>query len=85
MADKFDAAMDDDFNTAQALGHVFEMVRLINNFIADEKNMLASNKAKFLEEAKKIFDHFGAVLGIFQNDADYFFISIRKPSYVKEA
>jgi cysteinyl-tRNA synthetase len=75
LADKFDAAMDDDFNTAQALGHVFEMVRLINNFIVDEKNMLASNKAKILAQAKNVFDHFGAVLGIFQSDADYFFIS----------
>jgi cysteinyl-tRNA synthetase len=75
LADKFDAAMDDDFNTAQALGHVFEMVRLINNFIVDEKNMLASNKAKILAQAKNVFDHFGSVLGIFQSDADYFFIS----------
>jgi len=37
LSDKFDEAMDDDFNTAQALGHVFEMVRLTNNFIAEEK------------------------------------------------
>ena len=29
--------MDDDFNTAQALGHVFDMVRQTNNFIVDEK------------------------------------------------
>ena len=32
-------------------------------------------KLKILAEAKKVFDHFGAVLGIFQNDADNFFIS----------
>ena len=54
LADKFDAAMDDDFNTAQALGHVFDMVRLTNNFIADEKNMPASNKTEILAEAKKV-------------------------------
>ncbi|MCX5849772.1 MAG: cysteine--tRNA ligase [Deltaproteobacteria bacterium] len=75
LADKFDAAMDDDFNTAQALGHVFDMVRLTNNLIADEKNIPASDKAKILAQAKKTFDHFGAVLGIFQNDADQFFLS----------
>ena len=51
------------------------MVRLTNNFIADEKNMPASNKAEILAAAKKIFDYFGAVLGIFQNDADQFFLS----------
>ena len=75
LADKFDAALDDDFFTAQALGHVFDMVRLTNNLIADEKNMPAFNKAENLVAAKKIFDHFGAVLGIFQNDADQFFLS----------
>jgi cysteinyl-tRNA synthetase len=75
LTNKFDAALDDDFNTAQALGHVFDMVRLTNNLIADEKNVQASNKAEILAAAKKIFDHFGAVLGIFQNDADQFFLS----------
>jgi cysteinyl-tRNA synthetase len=75
LTDKFDAALDDDFNTAQALGHVFDMVRLTNNFIADKENMTASDKAKILVAATKTFDHFGAVLGIFQNDADQFFLS----------
>ena len=75
LADKFDMAMDDDFNTAQALGHVFDMVRLINNFIVDEKNMPASYKTKILAEAKRVFDHFGAVLGVFQSDADDFLVS----------
>jgi len=75
LSDKFDAALDDDFNTAQALGYVFDVVRLTNNFVADEKNMPVSNKSKILAEAKTIFDHFGAVLGIFQSDADHFFIS----------
>jgi cysteinyl-tRNA synthetase len=75
LTDKFNAAMDDDFNTAQALGHVFEMVRLVNNFIVDKKNMPDSDKANILAQARKVFDHFGAVLGVFQNDADQFFIS----------
>ncbi|HUN53657.1 MAG TPA: cysteine--tRNA ligase [Smithella sp.] len=83
LAEKFDAAMDDDFNTAQALGHVFEMVRLINNFIVDKKDMPVSDKAKILAQAKKVFDHFGAVLGIFQSDADYFFISDKETELSK--
>jgi len=67
--------MDDDFNTAQALGHVFDMVRLTNNFIVDEKSMSDYKKTEILAEAKKAFDHFGAILGIFQSDADHFFMS----------
>jgi cysteinyl-tRNA synthetase len=75
LADKFNAALDDDFNTAQALGYVFDAVRLTNNFVADEKNMPASNKSKILATAKKVFDHFGTVLGIFQDDVEHFFQS----------
>ncbi len=75
LIDKFNAAMDDDFNTAQALGHVFDMVRLTNNFIVDEKHMPDDIKAEILTKAKQVFDHFGTVLGIFQSDADQFFVS----------
>jgi cysteinyl-tRNA synthetase len=75
LEDKFNAAMDDDFNTAQALGYVFDLVRFMNNFIVAGKNTIAFNEAEILKKAKKLFDHFGAVLGIFQDEPDYFFQS----------
>ena len=78
MKEKFDNSLDDDFNTAQALGHVFEAVRLTNNFMASEKNMPAEMKTNILDEAKKAFDHFGLVLGVFQDDPDHFFKSDRE-------
>ena len=84
LTDKFNAAMDDDFNTAQALGHVFETVRSINNFIVEEKNIPAADKAKILAEARKTFDHFGEVLGVFQSDADQFFISDKENELRKQ-
>jgi cysteinyl-tRNA synthetase len=31
--DRFEEAMDDDFNTALAIGHVFELIRVINKFL----------------------------------------------------
>lgn len=78
LTEKFDAALDDDFNTAQALGHVFDAVRLVNNFILAEKNIIAAAKSAVLPEAKKAFDHFGAVLGIFQDNPDHFFQTDRE-------
>lgn len=75
LINKFDEAMDDDFNTAQALGHVFDMVRLTNHVIVEEKTMPASEKAKVAAEAQKVFDHFGAVLGVFHSDPGHFFAS----------
>jgi cysteinyl-tRNA synthetase len=73
LKEKFDSSLDDDFNTAQSLGYVFEVVRLTNNFIALEKNMPAALKTNIFDETKKAFDHFGAVLGVFQDDPDHFF------------
>ena len=74
LGDKFDAALDDDFNTAQGLGYVFDAVRLVNNYIAAEKSRIAAGSAAHvLDYAGKAFEHFGAVLGILQDDPDHFF------------
>ena len=78
LKEKFDSSLDDDFNTAQGLGYVFEAVRLTNNFMAMEKNMPAEMKTNIFDEAKKAFDHFGLVLGVFQDDPDHFFNSDRE-------
>lgn len=73
LADKFDAALDDDFNTAQALGHVFEAARLINQITTAEKKMPAPVKRMILEKVSAVFSHFSGVLGVFQTDPDVFF------------
>jgi cysteinyl-tRNA synthetase len=73
LTERFDAALDDDFNTAQGLGYVFDAVRLTNNFIAAEKNTDNADKCAVLDAVKTAFGHFGSVLGILQNDPDCFF------------
>ena len=80
---RFDAALDDDFNTAQALGCVFETARLINSVATTEKKMPAAVKQKVLQAAGRAFEHFRDVLGVFVCDPDLFFnadraIEIRK-------
>lgn len=55
---KFEAAMDDDFNTADAISAVFELVKLSNSTISEE-----SGKA-YLSELKKEIETFCGVLGI---------------------
>jgi len=77
-AENFDAALDDDFNTARGLGYVFEVVRLVNNFAFAGKNTAAESKAAVFREAKKAFEHFGAILGIFRDDPDQFFATDKK-------
>jgi len=70
--DRFDAALDDDFNTAQALGFVFDAARLINQLTTAGKKAPAVRQA-VLEAAREAFRHFGDVLGLFQYDPDRFF------------
>lgn len=74
---KFDKALDDDFNTAQALGYVFEAARQANQIAAAEKKMPAAALRAQLDIAADAFVHFGNVLGVFQSDPDEFFMADR--------
>lgn len=54
------AAMDDDFNTAKAMGHLFEIAKTVNSL--DESDPRA---AAVMREAKQVFDTIGGeVFGI---------------------
>lgn len=57
--ERFNAAMDDDLNTADALSVVFELVKEINTKIAD-----GSAQKGWLNGAKALFDTFCKVLGL---------------------
>jgi cysteinyl-tRNA synthetase len=57
IAGRFAEAMDDDFNTAQALGHVFDLVRSINR-------ALPVAPGELLTRAKKEISAIAGVLGV---------------------
>lgn len=80
---KFNQAMDDDFNTAQALGHVFDAARQINQIIAAGKKTPAPALRTQLEAATGAFAHFAEVLGVFQSDPDEFFLADRSIEVTK--
>ena len=60
--DRFYAAMDEDFNAAGAMGHLFELVRAVNRFGNDKK--VRSRGGKALAPAKAAFALVAAVLGV---------------------
>jgi len=66
--EKFKSAMDDDFNTALALGHLNEFLRQLNS-IKDQLKTKKCNDAdglkKKLGEGKKAILRIGEVLGLF--------------------
>ncbi|HEX9079720.1 MAG TPA: cysteine--tRNA ligase, partial [Desulfuromonadaceae bacterium] len=61
---RFVEAMDDDFNTAQALGALFELVRAANRFLAENK-VFDDTALRLLAKVRKRFTDAGGVLGLF--------------------
>jgi len=61
---RFVEAMDDDFNTALALGVLFECVRASNRFLAETKEF-GPLVVALLARARHLFSETGAVLGLF--------------------
>ncbi len=70
LKEKFTEAMDDDFNSARAIGYLFDGVRTINAYLAEQKS--AINKTA-LVRSQEILKELGFVLGLFLDDPDEYF------------
>lgn len=60
---RFEEAMDDDFNTAMAAGHIFELIREINKFLDSKPSGAAA--AALIERAKSILGTAGNIFNLF--------------------
>ncbi|GAB6035936.1 cysteine--tRNA ligase [Fundidesulfovibrio butyratiphilus] len=73
----FDQAMDDDLNTAAALGHVFGIVRLAGR-VTDDKGLRKSQGGKaILERILADFERFSQELGVFGSEPAAFLLALR--------
>jgi cysteinyl-tRNA synthetase len=74
LPEQFEKAMDDDFNSAAALGVLQRATRDLNRLIAEAKQDAAAGfPTALLEESLAAFTRLGAVLGILTTDpAEYF-------------
>jgi cysteinyl-tRNA synthetase len=61
---RFTEAMDDDFNTAQALGVIFDLVRTLNRYLA-EAGQPDETGRQTLTTIRNAFAEIGQVLGLF--------------------
>lgn len=69
---RFKEAMDDDFNTAKAIGYLFDTVRVINGYIAND--FISTSESLFvLSETKKHMKSVGKVMGLLREDPDEYF------------
>ncbi len=71
---KFKAAMDDDFNTAQALGHLYALTRILNPVTHNPAKDADSGFSRELAEAGcAVFKDVGSLLGLFQCSPEQYF------------
>jgi len=69
--------MDDDFNTAGALGQLFDFVRRLNKWLATDPDLSRPELQTLAVAARDRFYRIGAILGIFHEDAAGFFDGLR--------
>jgi cysteinyl-tRNA synthetase len=75
LADRVRAAIEDDFNTAQAIGHVFETVRMLNVFLAEHEKSNGGPTpftSLLARMARMTFEGIGEVLGVLRADPSAF-------------
>ncbi len=65
--DKFHNAMNDDFNTASALGHIFELIREANKFLDSKPSGQKAND--IVVRTRDLLAEVGGVLNIFNKTA----------------
>ena len=73
----FDAALEDDINTAQALGQVFAQVRLVNRLLEDKGLRAGEAGRDLLQDFLARADEWNKRLGLFGQDPQVFLAELR--------
>jgi cysteinyl-tRNA synthetase len=69
---RFEEAMDEDFNTAEALGHFYDLQRNLNSILDISKGHPSQEIVLMIEQGLDYFSKIGWVFGVFQEDpGDY--------------
>lgn len=68
LVSRFHGAMDNDFNTAQALGHLFDTVKTINKIMRLLPDEPAAADLQLLRDTGESFRTLAGVLGLLQRD-----------------
>ena len=69
MRNRFTQAMDNDFNTAQGLGHLFDAVRAANKILRQGGGRLCAEDVELLRQAGRDLRELAAILGLAGQDA----------------
>lgn len=69
----FEEAMDDDFNTAFAIGLIYDLVRDVNKFLAEVERKREDAAQVILRGALSAIEDIGRTLGLFLREPDEWF------------
>jgi cysteinyl-tRNA synthetase len=76
LLDRFREAMEDDFNTAQVFGHIFDLVRSVNRLLVEQEAKTDAT-VELLAAVQADVRQIGTVLGIFTSEPDAYLERIR--------
>jgi cysteinyl-tRNA synthetase len=79
--ERFEEAMDDDFNTALALGHIFELIKELNRYL--DRRPQGKKAKETIERALSLIKKYSAVLNIFQRTPSEWQVSLLKTKGIK--
>lgn len=74
----FKSALDDDINTAGALGHIFAQTRIVNRLLEEKEYRKSKKTAELLDEFLARCHDWQEELGIFTQNPQSFLYSLRK-------
>ena len=73
---KFEEAMDDDFNTALALGHFFELIRETNKFLDSRPS--TKQEMDLLHEVRKLIIEISNVMNVLRKSPHDWYVSLMR-------
>lgn len=68
LEERFCRAMDNDFNTAQALGHIFDTIKTINKIVQHLPANPSQESLNILRDSAETLQRLGDILGILKQD-----------------
>ncbi len=83
LEDRFQGAMDNDFNTAQAQGIFFDTVKTINRSLKNLSDSPALTDILFLKDAASTLKKLADIMGLLREDARLF-LAARKQQLLSE-
>ena len=75
---RFEEAMDDDFNTAQALGYLYDLQTQLNSLLSLSKGRPTKEMISMLKQGLDHFTKKGWIFGLFREDSEGYLVQRKK-------